>query len=231
VSDYGIRQARTSETERILALHDEAVRWLAAIGLDQWQTNHDRRRAHVETDLGEGTVFVVEHLDRVVATITVDKFADTDFWRKEDGIDEALYAHRMVVTRDKAGNGLGSAMLDWAAKQAEHCNRSWLRLDAWSTNDKLHAYYRRLGFEEVRNIEVAGRGSGALFQRDAGSRCGDGPKLLDLVDSPLDCDGDLHRYRGPRGGDPVAARYDVVQARAVSHSRRSASGASRSGSW
>jgi GNAT superfamily N-acetyltransferase len=194
-AEYVIRAAGTADAGQIMGLLDEAVEWLAGLGLDQWQDNRDRQRTHVETDLAEGTVFVVEHLDRVIATITVDQFADADFWRENDDIRDALYVHRMAVARDEAGIGLGSAMLDWAGGRAERFRRSWLRLDAWSTNDKLHFYYEQLGFTMVRNTPVEGRGSGALFARPAGYRHGGGLRLTNLVHNTAD---------GAGGSSPTA---------------------------
>jgi len=176
---HRIRTAGAGDIEMIMALLDESIAWLDALGLDQWQGERGRQRRHVKTDLAEETVFVVERMGRVVATITIDEFADADFWREEDDIHDALYVHRMTVARDKAGLGLGAAMLNWAAGRAERCGRSWLRLDAWSTNDKLHLYYKQLGFAMVRNNPVTGRGSGALFARPAGNRHGCGPAIVE----------------------------------------------------
>jgi hypothetical protein len=46
-----------------------------------------------------------------------------------------------------------------------------LRLDAWRTNEALHAYYRKAGFQHVRTVEYPHRGSGALFQRATSQDC------------------------------------------------------------
>ena len=164
-----------------MRLLDEAIAWLKKLGLDQWQGNRERQRMHVETDLAAETVYVVERAGGVVATIRLDEFADTDFWRGEDEPAAALYVHRMAVARSDRGIGLGSAMLDWAADRAEAGMRTWLRLDAWQTNGALHLYYKHLGFEMVRIEHVEHRGSGALFARPADYRHGDGPVLIDLA--------------------------------------------------
>jgi GNAT superfamily N-acetyltransferase len=177
---YCIRLAGKADFEQIMSLLDEAISWLGHLGLDQWQENRDRQQQHVETDIDAATLFVVENLGKIVATITVDDLADTDFWINEDEPLSALYVHRMAVARAHAGIGLGAAMLDWAAGQVERCGRSCIRLDAWSTNDKLHRYYKQLGFTMVRNHSVEGRGSGALFERAATERHGSGPALNDV---------------------------------------------------
>jgi GNAT superfamily N-acetyltransferase len=51
---------------------------------------------------------------------------------------DALYAAKMLVPREHAGQGLGSQMLDRAGGRAFDAGLTWLRLDAWTTNPRLH---------------------------------------------------------------------------------------------
>jgi GNAT superfamily N-acetyltransferase len=71
----------------------------------------------------------------------------------------------MMASRSPAARGVGSALLDAAAQLASATGRQRLRLDAWRTNFALHDYYRRNGFKHVRTVDLAHRGSGALFER------------------------------------------------------------------
>jgi GNAT superfamily N-acetyltransferase len=97
--------------------------------------------------------------------ITVDDYADPEFWTPEDQPDRALYVHRMVVDRSASGKNVGERLIDWAENLAKASGKEWLRLDAWSTNAPLHAYYKEQGFSPVRVLNLSHRGSGALFQR------------------------------------------------------------------
>jgi GNAT superfamily N-acetyltransferase len=180
-TSYTIRPAGTGDLWAVLRLLGDATGWLADKGLDQWQGQGAarRRKVKVQTDIAAGVLFVVEHLGRVIATITVDEFADADFWKRKDRPRDALYVHRMAVARTNAGVGLGAAMLDWAAVRAERVGRPLLRLDAWATNTALHGYYRSLRFAHVRTEDVPGRGSGALFARPSEVRTGTGPVLVE----------------------------------------------------
>jgi len=56
-----------------------------------------------------------------------------------------------------------------AAEMAADAGKQWLRQDAGRTNEDLHAYYRRLGFDHIRTVELPHCGSGALFQRRVGA--------------------------------------------------------------
>jgi ribosomal protein S18 acetylase RimI-like enzyme len=100
--------------------------------------------------------------------ITVDDYADPEFWTAEDWPDSALYLHRMVVDRSAAGQNVGERLLDLAQDLAEASGKQWLRLDAWRTNTPLHSYYQQQGFNIVRIVSLSHRGSGALFQRPVG---------------------------------------------------------------
>ena len=76
-----------------------------------------------------------------------------------------------------AGLGLGAALLDWAADVAKRDHRAALiRIDVWTTNQSLHAYYEGQRFmrREGRDPkELANYPSQALFEREV-DRSGSG---------------------------------------------------------
>ena len=100
--------------------------------------------------------------------ITADERADPELWTDQDRHDDALDVHRMVVDRSAARQGGGGKLLDWAESLAAGRGRKLLRLDAWRTNEPLHACYRQQGFAPVRVVGLSHRGTGALFQRRVG---------------------------------------------------------------
>jgi ribosomal protein S18 acetylase RimI-like enzyme len=78
-----------------------------------------------------------------------------------------VYACRLVVSRAFSGRGLGAALLDWAGLRARQSyGARWIRVDVWTTNAALHAYYKRLGFGSCGFSEASGYPSAALFQKD-----------------------------------------------------------------
>lgn len=172
---YRIRRARPDEAHTVAAMWTEAGQWLATIGSDQWQ--YPARTERIVASIAAGECWLVDQDDEPVATVTLDGYADPDFWTAADDPGSALYVHRMVVRRRAAGAGLGPALLDWAGSRAERAGRSWLRLDAWRTNHRLRSYYEGQGFALVRVVDVPHRRSGALYQRPAGVRLHRGPPL------------------------------------------------------
>lgn len=173
-----IRRARPQDLVAVAQLLTDAAAWLAELGTDQWQEPvTGRRRDRIAAGIAADDVWVVDRDGEIVATITVDEHADPEFWEPLDDPGSALYAHRMVVARSGAGQGIGATLLDFAGQLAAAAGRTWLRLDAWSSNTALQDYYRQQGFEHIRTHRYAHRGSGALFQRSASVQLGRGPRL------------------------------------------------------
>jgi GNAT superfamily N-acetyltransferase len=168
MTDLHIRAARPDELATVESLLIEVSEWLASRGIDQWQFPPHRDR--ITSALHRGEVFLAEVEGRPIATLQVDDHADPEFWTEEDEPGDALYVHRMAVTRECAGAGIGSTLLDWASERAAGAGKSWLRLDAWKDNSDLHRYYHSHGFTLIRVTDLPHRGSGALFQRPTSLR-------------------------------------------------------------
>lgn len=170
MTDLHIRAARLDELNQVEDLLREVSSWLASRGIDQWQFPPHRDRITAALEHGEVFLAVVD--GQPIATLQVDAHADPEFWTAEDEPADALYVHRMAVSRQFAGAGIGSTLLDWAAERAAAAGKTWLRLDAWKDNPGLHRYYEAEGFSLVRVIDLPHRGSGALFQRPAPPQAG-----------------------------------------------------------
>jgi GNAT superfamily N-acetyltransferase len=166
-----IRKAEPADLPALLALRQEIVEWLASKGLDQWQPGSPGRwtPGGVAASIDAGTVWVIYDGDQLAATITIDDYADPDFWTEEERAEPALYLHRMMVARAYAGSGLGSDLVRLAQEQALEMGVTVLRLDAWRDSLKLHRWYVCNGFNLLRIADREGRGSGALFSRPVGN--------------------------------------------------------------
>lgn len=173
-----IQAAQPGDAADVIKLIHEAIEWLGELGTDQWQEPRFSEEQRIHASIGAGTTWVIFSDHRAVGTVVVDERADPEFWTSADDPDSALYLHRMVVARSQRGTDLGSAVLDWAGRMALKRGKSRLRLDAWSSNERLHDYYIQQGFRLVRILNYSHRGSGALFERDAETQLGRGPVLV-----------------------------------------------------
>ncbi|GAA1747658.1 hypothetical protein GCM10009681_18540 [Luedemannella helvata] len=102
---------------------------------------------------------------RAEGTVEVD--GDPDFWTPAEREQPSLYVSKLAVRRDRSGHELGTLLLDWCRARAYALGYTWVRLDAWKTNTRLHRYYLDRGSHYVRTCENPRRRSGALFQLPA----------------------------------------------------------------
>jgi GNAT superfamily N-acetyltransferase len=168
------------DLDAVSGLVREAADWLrTSKNTDQWTKpwpNRARQRERMLNDLLKGKTWLVWDGNTAAATITVDTDEPLDLneqpiWPPHEWRRLALYVRRVVVARNYAGCGLGAALLDWAGDVAQRDHGAALiRIDAWTTNLELHAYYEGLGF--IRRpgrdpAELVGYPSQALFEREA----------------------------------------------------------------
>jgi GNAT superfamily N-acetyltransferase len=154
-----------SHRQLVHQARDDAGEWLATKGTDQYRGGLDMAQVHANIDHDFDKFFFVGwELDgRVVAMMAIID-PEADFWTAEELAEPQTYISRFFVIEH--GKSFGSALLEAVIEHAEQDGKHWVRLNCWSTNTKLHDYYRAHGFEHVRTCNVPGRMSGALFERN-----------------------------------------------------------------
>jgi GNAT superfamily N-acetyltransferase len=90
-----------------------------------------------------------------------------ELWTEQERTEPALDAHKVTVDRAYGGQGLGAELLNWAGAKAADEGADRLRVDVWTTNERLQHYYLKQGFTYVRTVVLPHNPSGALFQRPA----------------------------------------------------------------
>ena len=160
------RQARSDQFDVVMELLAESIQWLRSKGLDQWST-WEQWRTKMAPSLERGDVWLFCDGEDLIGTVTVELGGDADFWTTDELGEPAAYVSKLAVRRDRAGSELGALLLDWAAENAYRRGCSWLRIDAWKNNERLHAYYSDRGWTYLRTNTNPRRRSGALFQRPA----------------------------------------------------------------
>ena len=169
---FFIRRATVDDMETIIGMIDEAADWLATKGTDQWSTpwpSRTARDARIRRGILGLDTWIVEDHGEPVATITCRKFGNQKLWTPGELHDSAVYACRLIVRRRWAYDGIGAALIDWAGYRAlQTWKAQWIRIDVWTSNLALQAYYEKLGFAPVRicpGNEPGSSPSGALFQK------------------------------------------------------------------
>jgi GNAT superfamily N-acetyltransferase len=147
-----VRRAHHEDAFTVAALLDEASAWVDELGFSQWPLPFPRDQLAAAIDRGE--VYVVEAEDGE-AVATVSMLPDDPYWG--DRPADAFYVHKLAVRRDRAGRGIGAAVVEWANAEAAEAGREFLRLDCLGDNPGIRNYYEDLGFQDRGDIVVDGR--------------------------------------------------------------------------
>ena len=119
--------------------------------LDTAAARHGRqlwRREHVERGILADETLLGGYSD-LAATATLQS-SDAELWGPGSAVaPEAIYLHRLAAA--VRGQGLGAAMLPACESRSRAAGIHLVRLDSGS--GRLRAYYRDLGYSEVREIE------------------------------------------------------------------------------
>jgi GNAT superfamily N-acetyltransferase len=133
-------------------LLDEASVWAGERGYEQWPLPFPRDELAGAIERGE--VYVAELDGDTVATVTL-LWDDSMYWGERP--PDAAYVHKLAVSRARAGQRIGQAIVEWADATAAAAGRDYLRLDCLRDNPGIRAYYERLGFEHRGDLAVNGR--------------------------------------------------------------------------
>jgi len=175
---FALRLAAAGDLFRVHKLVSEAAEWLrTSKDTDQWAKpwpDRARRNERMLNDLLKGKTWLLWDDSTPAGTITLDTEEPVaegyqPVWPAHARNEPALYVRRVIVNRRYAGYGLGAGLLDWAAHVAkENYGATSIRVDVWTTNVQLHAYYEGQRFIRVAGRdprELAGYPSQALFER------------------------------------------------------------------
>ncbi|RMI39743.1 GNAT family N-acetyltransferase [Streptomyces triticirhizae] len=167
-----ISEANPADLPLLLEYRQEAARWLGRAGIDQW--SNDFPEQHVLESIRSGTVYLVRDHSGPTATVTLDDTPEPDLWTEDELSIPSTHLHKLIVSRRNAGRGIGGQILNWASDRAAREGKVWIRINAWSTNNRLHRYWESQGFTHIRTVAGGGVGgagvAGWLAQRPA-RRC------------------------------------------------------------
>jgi ribosomal protein S18 acetylase RimI-like enzyme len=148
-SDLSLRRATEADVAAVLGLLTAGARYAQSHGVDMWPDRFADEVLHGDIERGELYVGLVD--DAVVATLTYT-FVDVAVWGPDDG--RASYVHRLAVSAERRGSGLGAQLLAWAGETGLDRGRALLRLDTLHENARLRAWYEGSGFIHVRDRDI-----------------------------------------------------------------------------
>jgi GNAT superfamily N-acetyltransferase len=140
-----IRQAQPCDAAIVEAMLVEAAQWVDALGEVMWETG-ELKTERIVAEIADGQ-FHLAIADGEPAGVIRFQLEDRLFWPDLPEDHTSAFLHRLVVKRRYKGQGISTALLQWAVDHARELGRSHLRLDCDESRPRLMALYERFGFQ------------------------------------------------------------------------------------
>jgi tRNA (guanine37-N1)-methyltransferase len=155
---FDCRRAAAADLEDVLAVIAEARAFLAAQGLDQWQTGYPDR-VTLERDVEYGFGWVFEEDGKIVSYLAIvpeedPGYAEIDGAWKTEGAYGAV--HRVAVSAACRGSGVARQMFSLAEDLCLGWGRGSLRIDTHPGNAPMQRLLQKCGFERCGTIHLVG---------------------------------------------------------------------------
>jgi GNAT superfamily N-acetyltransferase len=154
-----IRPGGPGDIAAVLALGDEAVKWMNARGnTQQWGTapwtGSQEREALIRDLVRGGGMRIVEAPDGMMLGALV--ITGTPQPYVPAAAEPELYVNLLLVSRRHSGQGIGAALIGRARQEASERGIGLIRVDCWAGEDgSLVHVYERYGFSRVREFTIA----------------------------------------------------------------------------
>ncbi len=159
---YRVRRGRPEDLDVVTEILDERILWLRNRGSEQWNTGRTFRN-RMANAIAQGETWLLDDDSATIATVSISKSGDPDFWTPEELAESAIYMSKLATTIKRSGEGLGELLINWVRDRAARSGLDLVRWDVWRTNYDLQDYYTKMGAPLVRSVDIADRWSGALF--------------------------------------------------------------------
>ena len=140
-----IHQASPADASVVEEILVEAATWVDALGVVMWEEG-ELAPARIEAECAAGQ-FVIAYVGDDPAGVIRFQLEDLLFWPDLLPQSESAFVHRLAVRRRYKGQGVSTALLQWAVERARALGRRHLRLDCDESRPKLRALYEGFGFQ------------------------------------------------------------------------------------
>jgi len=139
----------------------QASAWQRERGSEAWSHPFDDDWMLPRIERGE--LFLAYLDDEPVSAFRL-LWEDRPFWGERE-VGDSVYLHTFAVRRDKAGLGIGKAVIETVVGMGRERGRIKVRLDCFLSSTGLIAYYERKGFVSVGTASMQ-RKVVALMERE-----------------------------------------------------------------
>lgn len=154
-----IRKGKKDDIPAVMNMVRDTVRIMKEENNDQWDETYPTASIF-ETDIQNGSLFVLEEEGQVIGSITVDQNQPAEYkpipWRKED---VSFIFHRLVVNPQSRGKGEATKLIHYAEQYAIANQVPYMRIDTYSLNKKAQKLFEKNGYIKVGEMPYHGKTS------------------------------------------------------------------------
>ncbi len=145
-----VRRTQECDIKRILQIISQAREYFKNAGIPQWQGEYPSRDI-IERDIAAGESYVCEDGGCVIAFCAIVGGAEPDYARIYEGewknSREYMSLHRVAVTPECKGRGVGAAFVSMAVEIAHERGIYDIRCDTHRDNLSMRRMLEKNGFE------------------------------------------------------------------------------------
>jgi GNAT superfamily N-acetyltransferase len=161
-----VRCGRATDADAVLGLWDAAIAWLEARGqTEQWGTEPASARPTCREAVNEwasGQGLRIAALDGEPVGVCVVVESCPNYVPPTELRDSYLFF--LVADRMHAGQGIGTTLVEHAAREARADGSELLRVDCWAGAPDLVRWYEHNGFVKTDTFTVSGGWHGQVLE-------------------------------------------------------------------
>lgn len=174
-----IRQAKMCDLSSLMEIIAEARGTIATLGIDQWQDGYPQREI-IEKDVKDGSSYCIENTENGEILATFGVFHSGDFtydkifggsWLTGDSpsalFDKVSYTaiHRVAISLKSRGQGLSTALIDFAVDKARKLGKRSIRIDTHEGNIVMRKMLEKHGFVHCGTIYLDSGDSRVAYEK------------------------------------------------------------------
>lgn len=137
-----ILRGKIEDLELIFSLIKSCVEHMNKIGIDQWDDYYPNLEV-IKEDIEDESLFVLKDDNNILGIITLNEKQEEEYldieWQYSEG--KQLIIHRLAISPNYQGRGLGDQLMKFAEEKAKELNYSSIRLDTYTKNKKALRFY------------------------------------------------------------------------------------------
>jgi ribosomal protein S18 acetylase RimI-like enzyme len=146
-----IEKANIAQLNTITTLYRACAKEMVKQGFENWGDFYPPVPL-IQGDIESETLFCLLEDEQLLGVIALDAVPPVQYekvqWQYPTTIN--LIVHRLAIAVEAQKNGYAKKLMEFAALYAQKNGYTAIRLDAYSINERLLKFYRRLGYQSTK---------------------------------------------------------------------------------